>query len=205
MQIAPVRVSKESIALPETLQKGRSLKQALQLTLASHQTFNALATMKLQPCTLQAMQRWLHFRGFARIGWVKKSTYLLLARTSPLLGWGKGKHKRLCFPCRSLLPSIPRSEASSGLACNKGAKYKPRSSCTRSLWASGNLFSVQRLAFQLHATKTGGFLQPLCKETSAGTYMMGQGQQLRAPNLDQCEPLLTHVLPAWRRRGSWDW
>lgn len=147
MQIAPVRVSKESIAFPENLQKGRSLKHALQLTLASHQTFNALATMKLQPCTLQAMQCWLHFRGFARFGWVKKSTYLLLARTSPLLGWGKGTHKRLCLPCRSLLPSIPRSEASSGLACNKGAKYKPRSSCTRSLWASGNLFSVQMLAF----------------------------------------------------------
>jgi len=67
MQIAPVRVSKESIAFPVNLQKGRSLKHALQLTLAS-QTFNALATMKLQPCTLQAMQRCLHFRGFARFG-----------------------------------------------------------------------------------------------------------------------------------------
>lgn len=29
------------------------------------------------------------------------------------------------------------------------------------------------------------------------TYMMGQGWQLKAPNLDQCEPLRENVLPAW--------
>lgn len=37
------------------------------------------------------------------------------------------------------------------------------------------------------------------------TYMMGQGWQLKAPNLDQCEPLRENVLPAWSAKDNGKW
>lgn len=37
------------------------------------------------------------------------------------------------------------------------------------------------------------------------TYMMGQGWQLKAPNLDQYEPLRENVLPAWSAKDTGRW
>lgn len=65
--------------------------------IATDQTFNALATMKLQPCTLQAMQRWLHFRGFARIGWVKKVPTSFWHGHLPFWVGGRGSTKDFAF------------------------------------------------------------------------------------------------------------
>lgn len=44
--------------------------------------------------------------------------------------------------------------------------------------------------------KAGNFANAL-QRILRSTYMMGQGWQLKAPNLDQSEPLRDNVLPAW--------
>lgn len=90
-----------------------------------------------------------------------------------------------------LTPSLHRTRTEacfSGLLCNKDAEYKPRSSCTWSLFASEPCVSVQRAILQLHTLQngqeTGRFAMAL-QIILSGTYIMGHGWQLKAPNLDQ--------------------
>lgn len=98
-------------------------------------------------------------------------SYLPLAETFPLcFDEGEGKHKRLCLLSHSLPPS-PSRWSFSGLLCNRDAKYKPRSSCTWSLFASEACASAQRALFQLHSPRRRRgkevILQLHCKEFSA--------------------------------------
>lgn len=125
---------------------------------------------------------------------------------SPLLWWGGGEAQKT-LPSFSLPPSIALALELQRLA-----------------WVFFFFFAtkMQNTSLDLHAL--GAFLRPEracpCKErwykctapaavgktgNSAialqrilrSTYMMGQGWQLKAPNLDQCEPLRENVLPAW--------
>ncbi len=101
--------------------------------------------------------------------------------------------------------------------------HRPRTGASAACFAT----KMQNTSLDLHAL--GAFLRPKracpCKErcynctarTGVGgrgnfaialqrilrsTYMMGQGWQLKAPNLDQCEPLRENVLPAWSAEDS---
>ena len=189
--------------------KGKIFKQEMQLT-----PFLNRVTLK---CTGRARAAAVHVAARAAVIACRELcthrcdilTSLRLRHFPFALMRGRGSTKDFAF---FLTPSLhrPRTGASAACLgvfffffCNKDAK-------------------MQNTSLDLHAL--GAFLRPEracpCKErwykctapaavgktgNSAialqrilrSTYMMGQGWQLKAPNLDQCEPLRENVLPAW--------
>lgn len=202
LQITSIWVSTNSIVLPGTLQKGRSetgnaTDPSKPSNFKMHWPCSTCTNARCKTCSSDCIAVVLH-RSLSY-------SYLPLAETFPLcFDGGEGKHKRLCLLSHSLPPS-PSHWSFSGLLCNKDAKYKPRSSCTWSLFASEPCVSVQRAILQLHTLQKrqerDNFAIAL-QRILRSTYMMGQGWQLKPPNLDQCEPLRENVLPAWSAGGN---
>lgn len=145
LPIAPMWVSTRSIVLPGTVQRGRfQTGNATDPSKASnfkmHRPCSSCSGACSKACSSDCMSLVLH----------RSASYLPLAETFPLcFEEGEGKHKRLCLLSHSLPPS-PSYWSFSGLLCNKDAKYKPRSSCTLSLFASEACVSVHRALVWMH-------------------------------------------------------
>lgn len=151
LRITSIWVSTHSIVLPGTVQRGRSetgnaTDPSKSSNFKMHRPSPACSRACCRTCSTDC------------IGVVLQRShsysYLPLAETFPLcFDGGEGKHKRLCLLSHSLPPS-PSHWSFSGLLCNKDAKYKPRSSCTSSLFASGACISVQRAILQMHSVRS---------------------------------------------------
>lgn len=125
--------------------------------------------------------------------------YLPSAETFPLcFDGGEGKHKRLCLPSRSLPPS---NWSFRRLALQQRCKIQA------SVFMHLEPFSVRgarvraRGGLRMHGPRgrqeIWGIRAKALQRILRSAYMMGRDWQLKAPNLDQCEPLRGDALPAW--------
>ena len=136
----------------------------------------------------------------SRAAVIAHGSYLPSAETFPLCsGGGEGKHKRLCLLSHSLPPSPSHWRSFGGSLCNKRCKIRAsilmhlEPFCVRvaGIRAKSNITIAQPPELPGNAQ--------FCNCTAKilrSTYMMGQGWQSKAPNLDQCEPLRENALPA---------
>lgn len=102
-----------------------------------------------------------------------------------------------------LAPSLHRRRAGASAArpfCNKDAKTSLDLHALGALLRSMRARRRPQPRYQCTASAATGkarFLQIHCKKIPRSTYMMAKSWQLKALNLDQCEPLRECVLPAW--------
>lgn len=143
------------------------------------------------PCSTDCMLAVVH--GSVRF------SYLLSAETFPLcFDGGEGKHKSLLS--RSLPPSPSRRSFSCSPFLQQRCKNEPRSSCTWSPFAFDACASAPAAAVPMHGVRGDGksaISANTLQKIPRSTYMMAKSWQLKALNLDQCEPLRECVLPAW--------
>lgn len=180
-----------SIASPGTVQRGRSqtgnaTDPPKPRNFNMHRPRSRCSRACCKACSCDCMWR-LHVL-----------TSLRLRHFPSALMGGRGSTKDFAF---LLAPSLHRAGASGASRCNKDAKYKPRSSCTWTLSPSEALASVHAARLRMHGPRvrqeTWGIRAKALQRILRSSYMMGRGWQLKAPNLDQSEPLRGNVLPAW--------